>query len=148
MSTIVKSDPACLRMKIKKMLGNGQNSGINFDDIDTGAAFGEIHRDHSHAQTDAKDILNISGVGPRQSRKHVRKGGLTLLASGVVDVLNQIIIQVEPRRTLTAVDDLKLTKMGVALEQLHGPGVMTRPFAMPGQADRERHENDRGQQNL
>src|SRR5262245_44832512 len=116
MASVVDGDMDAIGFEIKELNRDGNDRGVDFDDVDVGAAAGKFHGDDADAHADAEHVVDVGGVSPGEAGKHEGERGTALFANGVVGVLGQVIIGIQSERAVGTIEYLDFTKVRVPVE--------------------------------
>jgi hypothetical protein len=107
----------------------------------------EVPGHDADAQPDAKHVININGVSPRQLRQHKGERDGALLAFRVVRILDEIIVQKITAGAVALRDHLQPTEVGIAPELFDNTLVLALQAQMIFEAKTRSHcqqEKQRG----
>src|SRR5882762_4393635 len=121
MASIVNRHLKPLWFKIEEADGHRQHGRVYFHHVHPSPLAGEIHRHNANSQTDAEHIVDVGGICASQSREHVSEMRDALFPFSVVGVLGQVIVKVITEIALASIENLELSKMGIAVEQFDDP---------------------------
>ena len=116
MASVVQRQVELVGLQVEEANGHRHHGGVDFHHVHARALAGELHRHDAHAQADAEHVVDVGGVGPRQSRERVGEMGDALLPLRIVGVLDQAVVQVETAAAVAPVNDLEQAEVGVAPE--------------------------------
>ena len=116
MASVVQRQVEPVGLQAKEANRHWHHGRVDLDHVHPRALAGEVHRHDAHAQSDAEHVVDVSRVGPRQSRERVGEMGDALLSIRIVGVLDEVVVQVEPAAAVAPINHLEQAEMGVAPE--------------------------------
>ena len=137
-TSVANGDVAGGSVEVEVFLGDGNDGGIDFDDVSLDALFGERAGNNADAAADAEDVFERGLVAPREFVEHVGEEGKARFGFGVVGVLDEEIVEVIAASAGFEFEDLDLAEVGVAHEEAVHAVEFGIPFCIEGRAAKKR----------